>query len=92
MQTFKDFKEELYAEDPGMKALVDAELEQLRVSVGMRNARKEAGMTQQQVAEKMHVKREYVSRLENSPQNMKLSTLIKYTQSVGKRFDIAIHA
>ena len=92
MKAFKEVRDEWYAEDPSMKARVDAELEQLRVSAGLRSARKEAGMTQKQVAEKMHVKREYISRLENSPQNMKLSTLIKYTQSVGKRFDIAIHA
>jgi predicted transcriptional regulator len=92
MKKWEEIRDQWYAEDVGMKDRVEAEREQLRVSAELRQARKESGLTQREVAEKMHVKREYISRLENTPKNMKLSTLIRYTQSVGKRFDIAIHA
>ena len=58
-------------------------LEELRISEMLRAARKAAGMTQRDVAEKMHVNRTYVSQLEGNPQNITVQTLIKYTRAVG---------
>ena len=89
---WKEFRDELYAEDPGMKARVEAGVEQLRLAAKLHEARAKAGLTQDQVAERMQVNRSFVSRLENHPENMKLATLNKYARAVGMKVEIALHA
>jgi len=89
---WKELRGELYAEDPEMEARVRQGVEELRIRAKLYAARKEAGLTQDQVAERMQVNRSYVSRLENHPENMKLATLNKYAHAVGMQVEIALHA
>ncbi len=89
---WNELRDELYADDPEMEARVRQGVEELRIRAKLHAARKEAGLTQDQVAERMRVNRSYVSRLENHPENMKLATLNKYAQAVGMRVEIALHA
>ncbi|MCI5150254.1 MAG: XRE family transcriptional regulator, partial [Candidatus Electrothrix sp. MAN1_4] len=56
----------------------------------LKAAREEAGMTQEQVAEKMHTKKTAVSRIENHAQDVKLSTLAKFAQAFGKTLRIEV--
>jgi DNA-binding XRE family transcriptional regulator len=83
MRTFDDLKKELYAEDPEFKTMVSEAYKRLEISDALRKARKSAGMTQKQVAEKLHVSRVYVSQLEGNPANVSVMTLLKYASAVG---------
>ncbi len=56
----------------------------------LKAAREEAGMTQEQVAEKLHTKKTAVSRIENHAQDVKLSTLAKFAQAFGKTLRIEV--
>lgn len=56
----------------------------------LRAAREEAGMTQEQVAEKMHTKKTAVSRIENHARDVKLFTLAKFAQAFGKTLRIEV--
>lgn len=47
------------------------------VSEMLKEARKEANMTQQELAEKTGTKKSYISRIENAKGNIQLSTLIR---------------
>jgi DNA-binding XRE family transcriptional regulator len=47
------------------------------VSVMLKEARKEAKMTQGELAEKTGTKKSYISRIENAKGNIQLSTLIR---------------
>ena len=47
------------------------------VSVMLKEARKEAKLTQGQLAEKTGTKKSYISRIENAKGNIQLSTLIR---------------
>ena len=47
------------------------------VSEMLKEARKEAGLTQQQLAEKAGTKKSYISKIENAKGNIQLSTLIR---------------
>ncbi len=47
------------------------------ISEMLKEARKEARMTQQQLAEKAGTKKSYISRIENAKGNIQLSTLIR---------------
>ena len=52
----------------------------------LKNARKSAGITQQQLAEKIGKKREYVAMLEKGETDMQLSTFIMMSEAVGLKF------
>ncbi len=52
----------------------------------LKNARKSAGLTQQQLADKIGKKREYVATLERGETDMQLSTFILISEAVGLKF------
>lgn len=52
----------------------------------LKNARKSAGITQQQLADKIGKKREYVAMLEKGETDMQLSTFIMISEIVGLKF------
>jgi len=55
----------------------------------LKEARKEANMTQKQLAEKVGTKKSYISRLENGKCDIQLSTLYKIFESgLGKKVNI----
>ena len=47
------------------------------ISEMLKNARKEANITQEELAEKTGTKKSYISRIENGRGNIQLSTLIR---------------
>ena len=52
----------------------------------LKNARKSAGITQQQLADKIGKKREYVAMLEKGETDMQLSTFIMISEALGLKF------
>ena len=49
-----------------------------------------AGLTQEEVAKKLNTKKTAVSRIENHAEDIKLSTIEKFTRAVGKKLKIKI--
>lgn len=59
------------------------------ISEMLKDARKAANMTQEQLAEKVGTKKSYISRLENGNCDIQLSTLYKiFEDGLGKRISI----
>ncbi len=59
------------------------------ISEILKDARKEAKMTQEQLAEKIGTKKSYISRLENGKCDIQLSTLYRIFEfGLGKRVNI----
>ncbi len=54
----------------------------------LKDARKEAGMTQQQLAERVGKKREYIALLEKGETDMQLSTFLMITQAIGVNVEL----
>ena len=55
----------------------------------LKEARKEANLTQEQLAQKAGTKKSYISRLENAKANIKLSTLIRiFEQGLNKKIGL----
>lgn len=52
----------------------------------IRKLRRQKKMSQTQLAKKMNVKREFVSRVESGKQNITLETLFKIAEATGKEF------
>lgn len=56
----------------------------------LKEARREANMTQQQLAEKAGTKKSYISRIENARGDIQLSTLIKiFEKGLNKKVGLA---
>lgn len=59
------------------------------ISEMLKDARKEANMTQEQLAQKVGTKKSYISRLENGKCDIQLSTLYRIFEfGLGKRVNI----
>jgi HTH-type transcriptional regulator/antitoxin HipB len=61
------------------------------ISEMVKEARKEVGLTQEQLAQKLGTKKSYISRLENGKSDLQLSTLYRiFEDGLGKRVTITI--
>jgi len=61
------------------------------ISEMLKDARKEAKMTQEQLAEKVGTKKSYISRLENGKCDIQLSTLYRIFEfGLGKQINLLI--
>ncbi len=64
--------------------------ENFKIGVLLRHAREEAGITQEELAEKLHTKKSAISRIENHSEDIRLSTLINYLSAIGKKLQVKI--
>ncbi len=64
--------------------------EQFKIGVILRVAREAAGLTQDQLAERLHTKKSAISRIENHAEDIRLSTLEKFAEAIGKRLTLKI--
>ena len=90
MKKLQTYIKERKARDPEFAEGYEAGYQDFKIGAMLKAARKEAGMTQEQVAEKMHTKKTAVSRIENHAQDVKLSTLAKFAQAFGKTLRIEV--
>jgi len=64
--------------------------EQFKIGVALRQAREEAGLTQEELAGRLNTKKTAISRIENHAEDIKLSTLERVASALGKRLKIKI--
>jgi len=85
------FREQLLS-NPAVKADYDANITKYTILDEILSARREAGLTQAQVAERMGTKASAVARLESSLVSDKhspsIDTLHKYAAAVGKKLEV----
>lgn len=85
---YRDYKKEVLAEQPEVKAEFDRLAPQYEVIRAAIASRKAAGLTQKQLAEKMGTKQANISRFENGNANPSLEFLQKMANSMGKKLHI----
>ena len=56
----------------------------------LKEERKRAGLTQEELADKIGTKKTYISRLENGKADIQLSTLFRIFEGLGKRVSLTI--
>ena len=64
--------------------------EEFKIGIMIKELRLKEGMTQEELADKMHTKKSVISRMENHSEDIRLSTLGKVAEVFGKRLQIAI--
>ena len=76
--------------DRAFAASFDAGYEQFKIGVMLKQARLDAGVTQEELATRLHTKKTAISRIENHAEDIKLSTLEKFAEAIGKRLTLEI--
>jgi HTH-type transcriptional regulator / antitoxin HipB len=68
----------------------DKGFQDFKLGVMLRQAREDAGLTQEELARKISTKKTAISRIENHAEDMKLSTLEKFANALGKQLTISV--
>jgi ribosome-binding protein aMBF1 (putative translation factor) len=63
---------------------------QFKIGVILRQARESAGLTQEELATRLKTKKTAISRIENHAEDIKLSTLERVANALGKRLQVHI--
>ncbi len=61
-----------------------------KIGVLLKQAREEAGMTQDELAQQLNTKKTAISRIENHAEDIRLSTLEKYARAFGKKLRVEL--
>lgn len=64
--------------------------ENFKIGILLRKAREEAGITQEELAQKMNTKKSAISRIENHSEDIRISTLKNYLEAIGKKLQLNI--
>jgi HTH-type transcriptional regulator / antitoxin HipB len=89
---FEDLLKEKYGEKgTPLRDKYDAESLAFRLGVMLKEARKEAHLTQEELAEKTGTKKSYISRIERGQSDIMISTYFKLIEKgLGKQLHISI--
>jgi len=77
-------------EDPEFADGFEEGYQKFKIGVMLRMAREEAGLTQQEVADKLDTHKSAVSRMENHGEDIRLSTLEKYAEAFDKTLNVQL--
>jgi ribosome-binding protein aMBF1 (putative translation factor) len=61
-----------------------------KFSVMLRQARQQAGITQEMIAKRLRTKKSAISRIENHAEDIRLSTLGKYAKALGMKLKVQL--
>lgn len=79
-----------YFSDPANAAEIAKQQAQMDLIIALYQARKKAGLTQKQLAEKLGMKQAYIAQIETGKKNITFSTLTKYAIACGKKVAITL--
>ncbi len=78
------------AKDSAFAKNFETGYQEFKIGVMLKMAREDAGLTQEQLAKKLKTKKTAISRIENHAEDIKLSTLEKFAQALGKTLEIKV--
>ena len=90
MSDLKKYVENRKARDPEFAENYEGGYLEFKIGVLLRQAREEAGLTQEEVAQRLDTQKSAISRIENHAEDIRLSTLEKYARAIGKRLHLAV--
>ena len=73
------------ARDPDFAEGLEEGYSDFKIGVMLRHAREKAGLTQEQLAERLATQKSAISRIENHAGDIRLSTIERYASAVGRR-------
>jgi len=92
LESFNDYHKKRVKKNKKAYKDYDKEYEEFeknyQIGILIKKMRKEAGMTQTELAEKIDSSKNAISRLENHSKDIKFSTLTKIAFALGKKIDL----
>ncbi len=76
--------------DPEFAENYEIGYQNFKIGVILRQLRKESGITQEELAKKLNTKKSVISRIENHAEDIRLSTLNKYAETLGRTLKIQL--
>ncbi len=89
-KTLKKYVQERKKRDKAFAEGYEEGYEQFKIGVVLKQAREKAGLTQEELAQRLKTKKTAISRIENHAEDIKLSTLEKVATALGKRLEVKI--
>ncbi len=90
MSDLKRYIKERKQKDKAFALNYNQGYEDFKIGMMLKQARETAGLSQEELAKRLHTKKTAISRIENHAEDIKLSTLEKVASVLGKRIKIAI--
>lgn len=90
MSDLKKYINKRKQQDPEYWNGFDEKFETFKLGVLLKQARKEAGMTQDQIAKELQTTKSVISRMENHATDIRLSTLEKFAKALGRRIEVSL--
>ena len=90
MSDLKKYVKKRKKREPEFAREYTAGYEDFKIGVLLRLAREDAGLTQEELAKKLHTKKSAISRIENHAEDIRLSTLEKVALALGKKLKISV--
>jgi HTH-type transcriptional regulator / antitoxin HipB len=90
MSDLKKYVDERKKRDKRFAEGYDEGYSHLKIGIMLRQAREEAGLTQEELAQRLNTQKTAISRIENHAEDIKLSTLKRVASALGKHIEIKI--
>ena len=90
MSDIKKYVRDRKKRDPEFAKDYDKGYHDFKIGLILRQARESAGLTQEEIAQKLNTKKSAISRIENHAEDIRLSTLEKFAGVLGKRLEVKI--
>ncbi len=90
MSDLKKYIAKRKAKDADFAENYETGYEEFKIGVMLKMAREAAGLTQEELARKLNTKKSAISRIENHAEDIKLSTLEKFAQALGKKLHVDV--
>ena len=90
MSDFQKYKKERMEKDPKFWSGYDERFGTFKLGILLKQARLDAGLTQDQIAKRLKTTKSVISRMENHAIDIRLSTLDKFAKAVGRKIHVAL--
>ena len=90
MDDLEKYIEKRKKSNPEFAKDFEAGFNDFKIGILLKQARLESGLTQEEIAKKLHTKKSAISRIENHAEDIKLSTLKKFARAVGKELNLQV--
>lgn len=90
MSDLKKYIQKRKKDDVNFAKNFESGYEEFKIGEMLKQARVEVGLTQEEIAQRLHTKKSAISRIENHAQDIKLSTLQNFAHILGKELKVEL--
>ena len=90
MSDLQQYISERKAVDPDFREDYEEGYQAFKIGALLRQARESSGLTQEEIARRLHTKKSAISRIKNHSEDIKLSTLERFASVLGRKVEVSI--